>query len=202
MTEMTPVVEAQDRAGAVILSEQQRSLSGALPLRRRTTCANPEIQGPTSISEYSSSVEFQGCKDTPTDDSAAALAKGISTVAATSSPEATPAQSPTGQSAQSWASEEHDVHMMILSLPSRTRGFGAIYDNPTTGFERSDNGPSGGAETLPALLEPCHTASVVPPASPVTTSAVEATLKAGTGLSTSTSPTFSPSVTSEVSTEG
>ncbi|KAK1050993.1 hypothetical protein LTR74_016917 [Friedmanniomyces endolithicus] len=122
-----------------------------------TTSANPEIQGPTSTSEYSSSVEFQGGKDTPTDDSAAALAKGISTVGATLSPEATPAQSPTGQSAQSWASEEHDVHMMILSLPSRTRGFGAVYDNPTTGFERSANGPSGGAETLPVLLEPRHT---------------------------------------------
>ncbi|KAK0887770.1 hypothetical protein LTR91_026735, partial [Friedmanniomyces endolithicus] len=161
-----------------------------------------EIQGPTSSSEYSFSVEFQGSKDIPTDDSAADLAKGISTVGATSSPEATPAQSPTGQSAQSWASEEDDEHMMILSLPSPSRGSGAVCDNPTTAFERSENGPTGGAEALPALLEPRHTASVVSPASPVTTPAAEATLKVGTGLSTSTSPTFSPSVTSEVSTEG
>ncbi|KAK0295494.1 hypothetical protein LTS00_006125 [Friedmanniomyces endolithicus] len=167
-----------------------------------TNCASLEIQGPTSSSEYSSSVEFQGSKDTPTDDSAANLAKGISTVGATSSPEATPAQSPTGQSAQSWASEEDGEHMMILSLPSLSRGSGAVCDNPTTAFERSENGPTGGAEALPALLEPRYTASVVSPASPVTTPAAEATLKVGIGLSTSTSPTFSPSVTSEVSIEG
>ncbi|KAK0278673.1 hypothetical protein LTR35_008937 [Friedmanniomyces endolithicus] len=158
-----------------------------------TNCASLEIQGPTSSSEYSSSVEFQGSKDTPTDDSAANLAKGISTVGATSSPEATPAQSPTGQSAQSWASEEDGEHMMILSLPSLSRGSGAVCDNPTTAFERSENGPTGGAEALPALLEPRYTASVVSPASPVTTPAAEATLKVGIGLSTSTSPTFSPS---------
>ncbi|KAK1810772.1 hypothetical protein LTR12_014856 [Friedmanniomyces endolithicus] len=167
-----------------------------------TNCASPELQDLTSSSEHSSSVEFQGFKDAPTDETAADLAKGISTGCATSSPEATPAQSPTGQSAQSWASEEDDEHMMTLSLPSPNRGSGAVCDKPTTAFERSENGPSGEAEALPALPEPCHTASVVSPASPVTTPATEATLKVGTGSSTSPSPSFSPLVNSEASTEG
>ncbi|KAK1044522.1 hypothetical protein LTR74_018285 [Friedmanniomyces endolithicus] len=189
---MTPEVEAQDRADMVILSEQQRSLTRALPLPRR----------PTAPALRSRIPQAAGSKDDPTDDTAPDLVEGISTVITPSSPEVATAQSRTGRSVHSWASEEDGEHLTSSRLPPPNQGSGAVFDKPNTALEWSDDGLTGRVEGLPKLLEPFQTASLASPASHKSISAAESTPKVGTRSPTSLSRTFSPPVSSDASTEG
>ncbi|KAK3614095.1 hypothetical protein LTR56_027486, partial [Elasticomyces elasticus] len=169
-----------------------------------TACASPEVRDPSSSSEHSSSVKSQGSENASMGHTMTDLADTILMVDATSfsASEHTPAQISTSRSAQSRASGEDDKQITALNLPSSKQGFHAAFDKPATAIKRKTLGPSSGVEALLALPEPCHTGSVVSPASPATMPAAEVTLKVTTGSRTSPSLTCSPPVNSEASIQG
>ncbi|KAK0248370.1 hypothetical protein LTS09_016488 [Friedmanniomyces endolithicus] len=167
-----------------------------------TNRASPEIPNSASSCEHTPSVEVQGSTDDPMDDTAVDLMEGISTVSTPSSPETTTAQSRTGRSVRSWASEEDGEHLTSSRLPSPNQGSGAVFDKPTAALDWGEDGPTRGVEGPPALPEPFQTASVASPASHSSMPAAESIPEEGTGSPTSLSRTFNPPMSSEASIEG